>query len=225
VSRGVWTLTGVLLLAGTLGPLAACGNAQFTYVKNSGEQTYFKVPAGWHKIDENSLNRLLMGAEDPDSATAQQLQNQITWTVAYDAATDPTANHLNGGEQPFVLASVRKLTEDEQGEISINILKNYPSPVTQEARDALKQQGQEVRNFEWLRDEVLKPSGGGLRGVRETYNFSPHPLLPLQTFDKTAYLSDDGHLYWMLIRCSARCFRDRASELDSIAKSFTVRKQ
>jgi hypothetical protein len=48
----------------------------------------------------------------------------------------------------------------------------------------------------------------------------------MHTFDQTAYANQDSSvLYLMLIRCTARCYRDRAVELDTIATSFTVRSQ
>jgi hypothetical protein len=73
-----------------------------------------------------------------------------------------------------------------------------------------------------LRDDVLTPHAG-LRGVRVTFNYR---LLggTLDTFDQTAYINNDASKeYVLLIRCTARCYRARAAELDAIAKSFTVR--
>jgi hypothetical protein len=223
VSRSVRTLSCVLLLVGSVATLAAaCGNAKYTYVKNSGEKTYFKVPAGWHKIEQDTLDRALSG-DDPDSASAQ-VKKEISWSIAYDGATDPSANHLMGGnDQPFVYASIRQLTDGERGVISLNHLRDIFLPVTDEARQTAQTQGAPFDDFELLRDQELTP-GRGIRGVRETYNYSV-PLGGLQTYDLTAYVSDDGHMYLMIVRCSARCFRERSGELESIVKSFTVRKQ
>jgi hypothetical protein len=218
--RALW---GVLLLVGSVGALAACGSPQYTYVKNSGEKTYFKVPAGWHKIDQATLDRVLT-SEDPDSASAE-VRKKISWSIAYDAATDPSANHLlgTGSSQPFVYATIRQLSDSERGVISLNHLRDIFLPVTDQARQTAASQGAPFDDFELLRDQELTP-GGGIRGVRETYNYTV-PLGGLQTFDLTAYLSDDGHMFLMIVRCTAKCFKQRSGELESIIKSFTVRKQ
>lgn len=223
MSRSVRALNGILLLVTSVGALVACGSPKYTYVKNSGAKTYFKVPAGWHKIDQNSLDRTL-SADDPDSASAQA-RKKISWSIAYDAAGDPSASHLLGtaGNEPFVYASVRQLTDAERGAVSLDHLRNIFLPVTDDARQAAVSQGLPFGDFELLRDQELTP-GGGIRGVRETYNYAV-PLGGLQTFDLTAYVSDDGHMYVLILRCTAHCYRQRAKELDSIVKSFTVRKQ
>lgn len=201
--------------------LTACGDPSYHYVKNSDDKTYFKVPADWHKVDEKALNNAL-NSTDPDSATAAVIE-KITWSVAYDADSKPSANHLLGlgSDQPFVYVTVRKLSPDEQGAVSLNHLRDLFLPVTEGGRQNAEQTGSGLQGFELLRDEVLAP-GNGVRGVRTTYNYSA-ALGGLQTFDLTAYTSDDGHLYWMVVRCSAKCFKERSGELNAIATSFTVR--
>ena len=217
--RGAVRAIPVVLLFVLLG--TSCGSPGYTYVKSSKNKTYFKVPAAWHKIDDEALTKLLSG--DPDSATAQA-QKRLVWTVAYDAAEEPSVLHLTGlpSDDPVVLAMVRPLNQAEQGQVSLDALRNLGGTVTAEARQAAAQQGSTDESFEWLRDQVLKP-GHGLRGVREVYNTSPNPVSGLLTTDRTVLASDDGHLYLFVIRCSAHCYRTRASELDAIARSFTVR--
>lgn len=219
-ARRAFALTLLLPLAL---PLSACGAPSYHYVKNSSDQTYFKVPAQWHEIDEKALHTALSDV-DPDSATSEAI-DKITWSVAYDADADPSASHLLGlgSDQPFVFATVRRLTDTEQGAISLNLLRDLFLPVTESARQKASESGTGLSGFELLRDDVLTP-GDGIRGVRTTYSYSAS-LSGLQTFDLTAYTSDDGQLYWMVIRCSAKCFKDRKSELDAIAESFTVRKK
>jgi hypothetical protein len=215
----VRALACVLLFA-LLG--TSCASPGYTYVKSSKDRTYFKVPAQWHKLDGDALNQVLTG--DPDSASAQ-VQKQVGWTVAYDAAKEPSVTHLIGlpPDDPVVLAVVRPLSEAEQSQVSLDALRNLGGTVTAAARQAAAQQGAADDGFEWLRDQVLKP-GNGLRGVREVYNTAPNSVSGLLTTDRTVLASDDGRLYVFVIRCSAHCYRTRASELDGIARSFTVRK-
>jgi hypothetical protein len=202
--------------------LAGCGTAEYHYVKNSEQKTYFKVPSDWRRIDQGALDNTL-GGEDPNSAAARALA-KLRWQVAYDAHTTPSPVHLYGAasDQPFVYAVIRPLTKEEQGAVSLDQLRNAFLPTTPDVRAQLERQGV-ATNFELTRDQVLTP-GGGLRGVRTTFNYRLLPYSPvLQTFDVTAYASDKGRLYVMVVRCSARCFNERAEELNAIAQSFTVR--
>jgi hypothetical protein len=57
----------VVVLIGAL--VTACGATPYTYVKNTGEHTYFKVPHGWSQVDRDSLDQLFRPS-NPDSATA-----------------------------------------------------------------------------------------------------------------------------------------------------------
>ena len=205
---------------------AGCGSAHYTYVKNSGQRTYFKVPSSWHKINNADVAKVVLG--NPDSASAQ-VGKSLFWYVAYDADPKPTIAHLTGAipnDKPFVLAIVQPLTQSQQGQVSLDALRNLGTPVTDSARQQAAQQGQIDQNFEWLKDQVLTP-GHGLRGVREIYNESaadPTDPTALMTTDRVALASDDGHLYRLIIRCTAGCYRKHKSELDDIASSFTVRK-
>ncbi|MCW2938255.1 MAG: hypothetical protein JWN00_1240 [Actinomycetia bacterium] len=206
----------------SLGPLAAaCGAPQYTYVKNSDSKTYFRIPAQWHRFDDTVLSNVLYG--NTDSATAQ-LERKLVWTVAYDAARTPSIDHLTtpASDDPIIIASVQPLTAADQGKVSLDALRNLGYMVTPDARQAQAQAGTTDTSFEWLKDQVLTP-GNGLRGVREIYNASPGGNL--LTTDRTVIASDDGHLYLLIIRCSAHCYRTHASELDDIARSFTVRTQ
>ena len=206
--------------------VAACGAPRYTYVKNSGQRTYFKIPSSWHKIDGDALAKVILG--NPDSA-ATQVEKQLFWYVAYDADPHPSISHLTSpipSDKPFVVAIVQPLTSTEQGMVSLDALRNLGAPVTPAARKQAADAGQGDDNFEWLKDQVLTP-GQGLRGVREIYNESaadPTDPTALVTTDRVALASDDGHLYRLIIRCSAHCYKQDKSELDDIASSFTVRK-
>src|SRR5580704_18230659 len=46
---------GCALLLGVIITVSGCAAPQYTYVANSGQDTYFKVPSGWHKISPSAL--------------------------------------------------------------------------------------------------------------------------------------------------------------------------
>jgi hypothetical protein len=216
--------TAAVLIAG----VAGCGGADFTYVMGNDGQSYFKVPATWQKVDQNSLDRKVFG--DMSSATAQA-RKQLSWTVGYDGFSRPSAEHLlapaGGSDEPFVFAMVSNLTQSERDTVSLDVLRNaamLPVVVSDDLRKQMEETaGYPFKEFELLSDEVLPPADG-VRGVHLVYNFK---VLggPVQTFDQTAYLAADGtRVSVLLIRCSATCYRSRTRELDRIAQSFKVKR-
>ncbi len=218
----VGTVVGAAVAASVL---SGCAGAEYTYVRDDSGGTYFKVPASWRQIDQKTLDKEFFG--DAESATAQ-LAKQAVWTTAFDAHANPSLGHLLQGsagaeDEPFVLARVEKLSEDAQNAVSLNDLRNsalMPVAVPEEQRKQLETQG--LSGFELLDDEVL-PVTDGVRGTHSVFNYS---LLdgPVQTFDKTAYLSADGTtVSTLLIRCSPACYRKRATEIAAVVKSFKVK--
>src|ERR1700680_1853751 len=93
VGRGLAGLSALLVAV----MVAGCGAPQFTYVTNSATNTYFKVPYGWHKIDNASLAKALNSGGGTGA-----------WSVGYDAGTAPSATHVFGSQisQPFAFALV-----------------------------------------------------------------------------------------------------------------------
>ena len=226
-SRATVAFVGLVALFAVT--LAGCGEPAYTYVTNSGAHTYFKVPRSFHQVSQEDLGDPFSGS-DPDSAS-RQLERRLIWSVGFDANPQPAAEHLYAtSNQPFVYSSVRPLTPEQQGTVSFDLLRNLILPVsvlrlppTDVRRIQAEQQGYNADSFELLRDDTLTP-GRGVRGIRVVYNYQSQLSAVLDTFDLTAYVNDDAsRMYFLLIRCSARCYRQRLAELDGIATSFTVR--
>jgi hypothetical protein len=215
------TLVAALVVA--VATLASCGSPEFTYVKNSGEHTYFKVPRQWHRVDQAALDDAL-SPDSPDSAAAA-LRQQLVWSVAYDADSRPSPLHLFTGDsdQPFVYATVRRLTDQQRNAMSFDRLRDSILPVTDSARQSAAQAGLPLDGFELLSDTIVKPRVG-IRGIHIIFNYHITSQGDLSTFDQTAYLNDDtSRMYLIMIRCSARCYRERGRELGDVATSFAVR--
>ena len=83
--------------------VSGCAAPQYTYVANSGQSTYFKVPHGWHQIGKNALQKVESELQYPAGA----------WQVAYEAGGDPTASDFLGfgSNHPFVFAETGSLTQ------------------------------------------------------------------------------------------------------------------
>src|SRR5436190_20826696 len=83
---------------------------------------------------------MLDGAE-PDSATAQAIQQLGAWAVAFDEADPPTLNHfLFPGDQPIVYARVEYLTQTRRDQMSLDGLRDAMFPVSESGRQSIDQQ-------------------------------------------------------------------------------------
>ncbi len=215
-------------VAALMAGLSGCGGSDYTFVRDSGGGTYFKVPAAWHQVDQKSIDAAFLG--DPSSATSQVMKERI-WTVAYDGHAQPSIDHFftggpGGPNEPFAFAIVQTLTEGQKQDVSLNALRtllNFPVTMTP-AELAQKEQEKDYpyKNFELTADDVLEGDNGA-KGVRLQFSLR-YMGGPLQTFQQTSWVSaDGGKLSTFLIRCSATCFQQRQAEFDSIAKSFKVK--
>ncbi len=204
---------GCALLLGVA--LSGCAAPQYTYVANSSQDTYFKVPSGWHKISDSSL--------------ASELQTETGssgggWTVAYEAGGKPTAaDFLSfGTSQPFVFAEVGQLSSTASNELSYDSLRDFFLPVTSTARSNASSEGFPLTNFQQIRDEVLTP-GQGVHGVRETFDYTYTGGIT-DTFDEVALTNaDQTVVYLLVLHCTTSCYSHDQTEINDVMSSFTIR--
>jgi hypothetical protein len=203
----------VLLLGATI---AGCAAPQYTYVANSSENTYFKVPYSWHKISASSLTAALK-AEAGGSGSG--------WMVAYEAGSKPTASDFLSFEnsQPFVFAEIGALTSTASNELSYDTLRDFFLPVTATARqDAAKETGYPLTDFKQIRDQVLTP-GQGVHGVRETFDYTFDGAVT-DTFDEIALTNaDQTEVYLLVLHCTTTCYNNDQAEINDVMSSFTIR--
>jgi hypothetical protein len=216
MARVAAALAAVILGCAVLGAASGCSAPDHTYIANRPNKTYFKVPATWHEIDERALKPAATKASPSPGSDSE-------WVVAYDAATAPSVAHLGATDtpEPIVYVSVRPVSTEEGGQVSLDNLRDLVLPVTATARAAAGSSSTTFSGFSLVSDSVLT-SKSGLRGVHEVFQYRVRGG-PLQTFDETAYTNKDGNkVYLMLLRCSSECYQARRSELDSVVTSFTV---
>ena len=209
---------------GGLGALAlaiaatGCAAPQFTYIADGSANTYFKVPYGWHKIDDSSLSALF---KSPGSVFGQQ---SGTWDVAYDAAGAPAATDLISptATQPFAFAFVAPLSPAGSNAMSYNALRDATLPVTAPTRAAAVKHKFPLTNFHLLRDQVIQASQG-VHGVWETFDYT-YPGGIVDTFDQVALTNADAtQIYVLEMHCMAACYSQNQQEFNTIISSFTVR--
>ena len=208
VAKGL--VGGCALLLGVT--VTGCGAPQYTYVANSSQSTYFKVPHGWHQINGNALQHAM-----------EQVQYAgAGWQVAYQAGTQPNANDFLsfGADQPFVFAEIGTLNSTTSQELSYDSLRDFFLPVTSTARQA-EPAGFPLTDFKQIRDEVLTP-GLGVHGVRETFDYTYQGST--DTFDEIALTNaEDTIVYFMVLHCTTSCYSTDQTEINDVMSSFTIR--
>jgi len=199
--------------------LAGCGGPAYTYVTNSEDRTYLKIPHSWQPIDPKALGAAI--GLDP----SLDGREQGFWIAGYDADAVPSPAHLLGPHSPApaMFVGVRDVPPTARGQVSLDVMRDMFHPVSATARQ------QEAFNpmspfsgFGLLADEILTP-GRGLRGVHSVYSYRIQDG-PSQKFDQTVFVNDDASkIYMFFVRCSTDCFEQRQQEIESVASSFTVR--
>ena len=206
VVRGL--VGGCALLVGVT--VAGCGAPQYTYVANSGANTYFKVPYGWHQISAASLKKVTGSSSG-------------VWTVAYQAGSQPSASDFLAFDtsQPFVFAEIGTLSSTGMNELSYDGLRDFFLPVTSTARSTASSEGFPFTGFSQLRDQVLTP-GQGVHGVRETFDYTDGGVT--DTFDEIALTNpDQTKVYFLVLHCTSSCYSSDKTEINDVMSSFTIR--
>jgi hypothetical protein len=210
VAKGL--VGGCALLLGVT--LTGCAAPQYTYVANTSDSTYFKVPNGWHKIGASALSSELQ-AETGSSGGG--------WTVAYEAGRKPTAGDFLsfGTDEPFVFAEVGQLSSSASAELSYDTLRDFFLPVTSTARQNAAAEGFPLTNFKQLRDQTLTLAQG-VHGVRETYDYTMTGGIT-DTFDEIALTNaDQTVVYLLVLHCTTSCYSNDQIEINDVMSSFTI---
>jgi hypothetical protein len=205
---------GCALLLGVT--VTGCAAPQYTYVANSSQNTYFKVPHSWHEIASGALNHELQQLTGSSGAG---------WMVAYEAGSKPTASDFLSFDtsQPFVFAEVGMLSSTASQELSYDSLEDmFGLPVSSAARQQV-QSGYPLVDFKSLRDQDLTP-GQGVHGVRETFDYTDDQDNVTDTFDEVALTNaDQTEVYLLVLHCTTTCYQNDQTEINDVMSSFTVR--
>ena len=209
----------LLSVAALVALVAGCGSPDYTYVTNSTDRTYLKVPTTWRQIDGKAMD----DAIGFDSTLTEEERG--LWFEGYDADDAPSPLHLFGpsASAPAAFVSVQQIPESVRGQFSLDKLRDLFYPVSPSAREAAEMDPTSgLTDFALVSDEVLTP-GKGLRGVHSVFRYRMGDGPP-QMIDQTAYLNDDASkLYMFFVRCSTECYQQRQQEIGNVVSSFTVR--
>jgi hypothetical protein len=199
-----------LIIVGLL--VAGCVAPQYTYVTDSADSAYFKVPPSWRQVDQSTLQ----AAEGPSSQEGSYL-----WSRAYDDSAKPSINNVfSSSETPVAYASVLGLSAAERNGVSFNSMRDLLLPVTSTARGAASAAHEQLSGFASLSDQVITDNHND-RGIREIFDYDLGTTL--ETFDLTVLAnSATTKLYFLLVHCSATCFASDYNQIATVVGSFTV---
>ena len=199
--------------------LGGCGGSEFTYVTNSEDRTYLRIPNSWKPLDRRELSEAF--GLDPSLDDREQ----GFWLAGYDADPRPSADHLLGPHSPApaLFIGVRDVPPTVRGQVSLDGMRDLIWPVSPSAREQVASNPfAGFGSFGLISDEVVTPADG-LRGVHTVYRYRIQGG-PAQVFDQTVYVNDDASkIYVFYIRCSSECYEQRQQEIGNVVSSFTVR--
>jgi hypothetical protein len=212
--RHLFRVAALITIGLIVGLSAASCATSYTYVADSGDNAYFKVPPSWHQVDQKSLQPLVGNSINGVGS--------YLWARGYDSATNPSAQHVLAftTPAPVVLAGVLSLSSGGRSALSLNAMRDLFLPVTSNSRQAASQQGAPLTGFQSLSDQVITNSHGD-RGIREIFDYTFNGLP--ETFDLTVMTdSNTTKLYFLLVQCITPAFTADYSQISQVVGSFTV---
>ncbi len=168
---------GAFLLASAL--VSGCSPAQYTYVSDSGNSTYYKVPHYWGQVSSTDLCHQLESYSQTSTCPAY-------WTSAYEGQRPAAASGFLDFDlnKPFIYAQVTPYSSTSATALTDQTLEDAFLPVSESSRETESAEGFPLTGFKSLLDEPVSLNGG-YHGVREVFDYTqawprqPTPLMRL----------------------------------------------
>jgi len=201
--------------------LSACGGGDgYTFVSSTDRKAYFKVPHDWTFFDKRDI--LVASGQ----SLSEETNRQLPWLIAYDAAPDPSLDHIlslgQAPEHPVVFARVQVLPFIQRDQLSLSSIRNSFYPVDQ----LVQSNAAELISLE----DIVLP--GGLHGSRVIYDVIPGGVTGVASGNSVIRVDQTGIVdastntfYFFVIRCESHCYRDNKVLIDQIANSWTVKER
>ena len=199
--------------------LAACGGSDSRYVVNSQENLFFKIPRGWTETKLTDTDKDGRPASIPEGFVR-------VWHYAYDAAADPSGEHLGSDEttDPVSDVAVWALSDAKNDLMSQSQVRSVAfggfDPLLQDAGSPPKW---EVVNMNGKADVRLNfPKG--VTGTRMAVNVpNTDDATKFHTIDATTLLDPlNKRVYILRTSCASQCYLDNRKVIDAVAESWTV---
>jgi len=191
--------------------VAGCLSPDYTYVADSSDNAYFKVPPSWREVSPSTLLRV----------QGQSALGTYLWSRAYDDSASPSVRDVfSSSVKPVAYASVLSLSQTQAADVSFNSMRDLLLPVTSTARNAASAAHVGFSGFQLLSDQTITDSHHD-RGIREIfdYNLGTTP----ETFDLTVMTnSGTTKLFFLLVHCQTASFAANYPQIEKVVGSFTV---
>jgi hypothetical protein len=206
--RQLWRATLLIIVGLTA---AGCLSPDYTYVADSSDNAYFKVPPSWHEVSPSSLQQV----------QGQSSQGTYLWSRAYDDTASPSVKDVfSSSSKPVAYASVLGLSSSQASDVSFNSMRDLLLPVTPTARNAASAAHIALTGFQLLSDQMITDSHHD-RGIREIFDYNLG-ITP-ETFDLTVMTnSDTTKLFFLLVHCQTASFAADYPQIKKVVGSFTV---
>jgi hypothetical protein len=206
--RHLWRVALLIIVGLTV---AGCLSPDYTYVADSSDNAYFKVPPGWHEVSPASLLQY----------QGQSSQGTYLWSRAYDDTASPSVKDVfSSSSKPVVYASVLALSASQASDVSFNSMRDLLLPVTSTARNAASAAHVALSGFQLLSDQMITDRHHD-RGIREIFDYNLGTIP--ETFDLTVMTnSDTTKLFFLLVHCQTASFAANYPQIAKVVGSFTV---
>lgn len=206
--RHLWRVALLIIIGLTV---AGCLAPNYTYVADSSDKAYFKVPPSWHEVNTASLQQV----------QGQSAQGTYLWSRAYDDSDSPSVRDVfSSSLKPVAYASVLGLSATEAAGLSFNSMRDLLLPVTSTARNAASAAHIALTGFQLLSDQTITDSHHD-RGIREIFDYNLGAIP--ETFDLTVMTnSGTTKLFFLLVHCQTASFAANYPQIEKVVGSFTV---
>ena len=206
--RHLWRVALLIIVGLTV---AGCLSPDYTYVADSSDKAYFKVPPSWREVSPASLQRV----------QGTSSQGTYLWSRAYDDSASPSVKDVfSSSSKPVAYASVLGLSASAASDVSFNSMRDLLLPVTATARNAASAAHVGFSGFQLLSDQMIT-DGHHDRGIREIFDYNLG-MIP-ETFDLTVMTnSDTTKLFFLLVHCQTAIFAANYPQIKKVVGSFTV---
>jgi hypothetical protein len=192
----------------------SCGGAKFRYVNNSQSGLFFKVPKTWgyYRLTESDTKDRIVGESDSVSI----------WHVAFDAATDPSLDHLQSlsPTSPVGEVQVLALGSSLTKTVSEASLRHTQFPVDFDPAYPPQEMSTRIERLTFQRIVTKR----GLHGSRVAFNIRPiAETNDWITFDGVSLFDPATQaVYFITVHCTSSCYKDNMKTVDEIISSWTV---
>ncbi len=211
-----------LAIGALVGTSCSVTNDGYTFVKNSRENLFFKLPDEWKQYPVT----IATVTDRPVTATGELSR----WAIEFDGAAKPNKKHLieRVAAAPVGFSEAFPLSSKGQDEISEKALRTMVlQELLVEPADPFDLVDQVPGRFEIVDYKQIR-NKKGVWGHKIIVNIQMDSIdgetPQWLTVGQKIYLDRKAEtLRRLVIRCSATCYRSKRSQLDTVLNSFSFR--